>query len=834
MAALLESLERSKLVKGSIDSPLLRLETERREGEVARGEKEKEPEPEADWDENFRPLLHSDYRAWREVDNSRATRRPDDDLLDGWQNEKICVCCTGLQKADFVCDDCNQLICRSCLIRLSHDITHRICPIANADLGYDRFGGAADRGRGRGKQARAFVFRNDQYHLSRKGRPGATGRTAREVFGELILPDFVLKHTFRGDGDVAALVGNFGAGDEHDDDDLRIGRKREADSKSGLSGSKGGFKSASGTSGILTEVKSGSGREGGNLLAVDAYCADCGFAGVNSEEHRKATASAKHRLTTAAETANMIRRVIKPFLIQGPGLRSRALGAQTQMHDILASMRGPGNGKGGTSAGVIDTQLASVCEAVLNLGKAVHDSTAKALDTLQYVSLIDNNAILLIEESIKFEAERLQRDDQKISFILALGARCPAAGVDAFVELTRSLEKRREHQPTIKFKTADGLLAKARCHSIDEMVESVAKLEGAIALYEDWGSSFISEILRIVNAFCDRARIDFQDGVTFFGGGESGGGKGGSVNQDDFFVAKNIDELRSAQNLQRVSGIPVDLQAYLEPKDVALPYFKDLGSPVASGFLFRVDTFHPNWQLVQVQLFQPCWLSISALQIREKSTTLAGLNLSKRGDSLFDDSGAADYDDVNAGGDVGGASDAVQRQIGKDFWQGKIEPLPTRRLPTKLAAAMTEVLPPENLINLRETQIRPLNDKGVSPIAQVLRGQKEAGFEILKVRKGVPGGYWILGADTSEAVEWWLHQIARLLQSSDLASMDANQGGTGAAFAGLPAATFPTSPFVPSTNPAMHPEELGVFIPPRNARWGAVFSAASGQDRPNR
>eukprot|EP01053_Blabericola_migrator_P000976 Blabericola_migrator_1__975@NODE_1243_length_5009_cov_73_028329_g840_i0_p5_GENE_NODE_1243_length_5009_cov_73_028329_g840_i0NODE_1243_length_5009_cov_73_028329_g840_i0_p5_ORF_typecomplete_len165_score14_72_NODE_1243_length_5009_cov_73_028329_g840_i0359853 len=44
-----------------------------------------------------------------------------------------------------------------------------------------------------------------------------------------------------------------------------------------------------------------------------------------------------------------------------------------------------------------------------------------------------------------------------------------------------------------------------------------------------------------------------------------------------------------------------------------LPYWTEWGSPDMSGLLYRIDTFHPQWDLVRVAVYKQSWLAIFTL-----------------------------------------------------------------------------------------------------------------------------------------------------------------------------------------------------------------------------
>lgn len=149
-------------------------------------------------------------------------------------------------------------------------------------------------------------------------------------------------------------------------------------------------------------------------------------------------------------------------------------------------------------------------------------------------------------------------------------------------------------------------------------------------------------------------------------------------------------------------------------------------SSVLSGMLYRIDTFHPSWELVRACLFSPCWLALFTVP----------------------DSGL---------------------EATEPFWSRKIDPLPLRRLPLRLAEKLQQKIPPENLINLSEVTINRLDDVSIyststcrivslscvhispssctiyahqtanlSPIGKLMAGHKRACVELLRINEGVP------------------------------------------------------------------------------------------------
>lgn len=196
--------------------------------------------------------------------------------------------------------------------------------------------------------------------------------------------------------------------------------------------------------------------------------------------------------------------------------------------------------------------------------------------------------------------------------------------------------------------------------------------------------------------------------------------------------------------------------------------------PVVSGLVQRIDTFHPQWDLVRLALYHQGLLAVYKL------------------DPPLTQTGQAEKNPFYVTNANTALTTAAQLQ------------------PPKMESE-TYLQPPECIIPLSECVLCPLTSP-TSPIGRLLNQTKGlSGFEVIRYRDKAPLTYWVFSSEDSKVVDEWIDTLRSAMREIS-PSQDLYRD---------------SSPFTPSTNPAVKPIEIGVKMPPSGGRWAAMHAGAA-------
>eukprot|EP01057_Protomagalhaensia_wolfi_P000021 Protomagalhaensia_wolfi_Nauph_80__20@NODE_1013_length_1810_cov_374_998306_g766_i0_p1_GENE_NODE_1013_length_1810_cov_374_998306_g766_i0NODE_1013_length_1810_cov_374_998306_g766_i0_p1_ORF_typecomplete_len305_score51_63_NODE_1013_length_1810_cov_374_998306_g766_i08151729 len=247
--------------------------------------------------------------------------------------------------------------------------------------------------------------------------------------------------------------------------------------------------------------------------------------------------------------------------------------------------------------------------------------------------------------------------------------------------------------------------------------------------------------------------------------------------REKFLQEANLDpeekliNLRSASNLALMTGLPVLPRGKIAKS--TLPYWLEWGHPDFSGLLYRIDTFHPQWELIRVALYKGVWLAIFPLDPKTVDIWEAQNN---------------------------------------PFWLRGGQPAePFKPSPWPMEGIDVET-PPENMIPLKEVTVTLFdNTEALSPIGRLMQNAKKPALEIIRYCNNVPTTYWLLGANNQAVVQRWHSILDEGTRNNDPPMTD------------MP---VDSSLYTPSTNPKVKPGEIGIEFPPHGNRWAAFHVAA--------